>query len=113
MGRALTGILWNANGQIMLPPPHAVEVYSNRQPVLRGSFGEDLDAKDALDAFEWGVLPFVDGINVGNGGLANDLQLQQPPQTTASLKITCSSRQIAFRSLDRADFLPSDAISTS
>ena len=64
----------------MLPPPHAldVEVYSYRQPVLRGRFGEDLDAKDALDAFEWGVLPFVDGINVWNGCLANDLQLQQP-----------------------------------
>ena len=63
----------------MLPPPHSfhVEVYSNWQPVIRRCVGEELDAIDALDALEWGVLPIHDGVDVRNRCLANDLQLQE------------------------------------
>ena len=72
----------DVNGKIVPPPTQAfdVKVYANWQPILSRSVGENLDAKDALDALEWGILLVVGGVGVRNRCLANNLKLQLTPK---------------------------------
>jgi hypothetical protein len=69
------------------PPTDAfdIEVYPNRQPVLRRGVGKDLYAINALHALEWSVLPLYDGVDVRYGGLTNYLELQVHGEPRRSL----------------------------
>jgi hypothetical protein len=67
------------DSQIVLPSSQALNIKGNPnwKPALRRGTCKNPDLEHALDALEWGVLPFRDFVGVGDRCLPNDFQLEE------------------------------------